>query len=86
MSAPHEVTLCPQCIEEYESAHIGTPKDSVRYLRADLTCGECAKHGKHNECAHDYANHDAVMASAAKNVWPNHGSPACMAFVPKGEK
>jgi hypothetical protein len=83
MSAPWEVWISPSEWPVTLEAHPSPGGDRVRYLRADLTCGDCGKHGNHNGCAHDYHLHDAVNIVAQKHVWPNHGSPACMAFTPK---
>ena len=44
-----------------------------RYLRADLTCGECANNGDENKCGH-------------LHIYTASHLPACMAFQPKEER
>ena len=51
----------------------------ARYLRADLTCGEC-KLGIEDDdgCPHIHA--------VDLDYAPHHDSPACMTFVPKEKR
>jgi hypothetical protein len=78
MSAPYEVFI------HHKSAHTRESLESqpavvrrsvlltgIRYLRADLTCGECCI----DVCAHDFDNDEAYS-----------DYPACMAFVLKETK
>ena len=87
MSAPWEVYVLLDHKDRATGARFdGKVPDAVRCLNSQLTCGECAKHGQHNQCPHDYHNHDSVNERARRHCWPNHGVPACMAFVPKEPK
>lgn len=80
MSAPVEVWLpmyddgTPQDTIDLEDRGIG---DEVRYLRADLTCGEC--HWRPSVCPHG----EGTSYSVRK---PMASTPACMKFAPKERK
>jgi len=59
-----------------------TLKTGVRYIRADLTCGECS-HYCRRECPHRQlvqSGHDIWVYQ-----WPAH-RPACGKFVSKEER
>lgn len=71
--------------EFFHTAPTGGPND-VRYLRADLTCGECALHGYLRRvpgfeddapCPHECAT------LKHEHTWPRADGAACMAFAPK---
>jgi hypothetical protein len=73
MSAPYEVWVKDGRWHTGESKAV--PR--TRYLRADLTCGEC-----------DYFHHTVADGYRCDWKWQSAGSaiPACMAFVPKEAK
>ena len=84
MSAPHEIIVHNGRAFSDLNTHGMTDgfintvqKVGVRYLRADLTCGECEKEGK-PECLWFVDGDDECE-------WPSGLHPACMAFVPRKE-
>jgi len=75
MSAPHEV-FCGTDGRTEEFSFDVAPFN-VRYLRADLTCGECRL---------DIDTTPACPFSAEEYNLPRKENPACMAIIPKEEE
>ena len=79
MSAPHEVfVVCvgtqhqtPQQARKESGPRLGNSIE-VRYLRADLVCGECAKIDDEYPCE-----------CRGCLTTDDYDRPACMAFVPR---
>ena len=92
MTAPVEVTLHTMndfsvitAIETNGGIPIGmmSGTEQTRYLRADLTCGECEHRGG-EMCPH-YVK--ATKQGNPAGGWiERENSPACMAFVPRATK
>jgi len=73
MSAPIEVWV--DDLGTYSSHdQLQWAENPVRYLRSNLTCGECA-----------LRQHDSCAKGPTAGVWGKQ-EPACMAFVPKEKK
>lgn len=91
MSAPHEVFLAldGESISKTKWFWHGDPDDggkgwvhedgALRYLRADLTCGECCLRTRHVSPLPDCPN--AVFRTVGW-VFVGKKHPACMAFEP----
>ena len=82
MSAPFEVNLCSECIEDALACalHSKGQERKTRYLRADLTCGECGEY-QTRKCAHLLGHPSSPML-----MRPDKSAVACMAFVPRKEQ
>ena len=85
MSAPHEVFVAFQITAPNADGlampvdtYLG-PNKNIRYLRADLTCGECG----HIAASLGYAPEYLWTCLLRDGVLLEMSSPACMAFVPK---
>jgi len=74
MSAPHEVWIFEHRDGDVVLTKLRSETQCVRYLRADLTCGECAL---------DIDTTPACPFSAEEYNLPRKENPACMAIVPK---
>lgn len=81
MSAPFELWLNEYGVKSREMVSNGS-----RYLRADLTCGECAWKSVNSErkCAHSWPQN--IMQNGGPFFTPDDDYPACMAFVPRETK
>lgn len=81
MRAPHEVFLKPNAFGLMLPSD-GDMSGEVRYLRADLTCGECEMWDT------DEGMSDGCGWCAAYKPHENRTTthPACMTFVPKEPK
>jgi len=80
MSAPHE-TFIAEIQTTPLGYHNGAEPKLVRYLRADLTCGECGSHYDEMKCPNQMEYFDKHGESF--KLAPIATTPACMAFVPK---
>lgn len=76
MSAPWEVWVV-ECIDGYCEAHLRfLPPATIRFLRADLTCGECSG----GPVGAWFINQGGCSTWTHR---PSRNTPACMAFQPK---
>lgn len=83
MSAPHEIRVLV-AESNGQRAYQDSPRNGVRYLRADLTCGECGSPKRHqatgrlSSLTYSYCE---VLCRSVTNM-----TAACMAFAPKEER
>lgn len=80
MSAPFEVWIDDDGDRVINTRGEYFAPDLVRYLRADLTCGECAKQGNAHKCDHTM---NFPVGEGFGQLVPAECWPACMAFAPK---
>ena len=79
MSAPFEVWAF-QYFDKSWSIDSEKMAGHKRYLRADLTCGECGEY-QTRKCAHLLGHPSSPML-----MRPDKSAVACMAFVPRKEQ
>lgn len=82
MSAPFDLRLIVGWANGRTTATVNEVM-GVRYLRADLTCGECAKWFR--DCPHTITVHSWTDCGSplVDDYEPKEEMPACVAFVPK---
>ena len=86
MSAPYQIWMTDTPDGWFVTSRLkGKQRNSPRYLRADLTCGDCGYQHARGKLSGDGHKCEHANWLDAFALWfePPDNSPACMAFTPK---